>query len=144
MFNLEIMLANKFLATKQYKKVINTQLITDDLKEKIYFVIEVSEDTKSKMYKQDITSYVINHGGVQQFFRSLVVSEMLLMGYLLIPIEGGFLCVGGEEVYSLINNECTCRAYLNNPSKMCKHLLFKEGLLEQRARINNWKLQNIK
>lgn len=150
MFNLENLLAAKLLAKKQYKKVLNTQLLLEEDTDKIYFVIEVltekitkTGEVKTKFYKNDISAYVKNHGTVERFFKALVLSEMMLAGYLLIPIEGGFICTGGEEVYSIKDNECTCPAFLNDPSKQCKHILYKEGLLEQRARINNWKLNNL-
>lgn len=151
MFNLDNLLAAKLLAKKQYKKVLSTQLILEETTNKIYFVIEVQTDKilktgeiKSKFYKNDISSYIKNHGTVEKFFKALVVSEMMLAGYLLIPIDGGFICTGGEEIYSIKDNQCTCPAFLNDNSKQCKHLLYKEGLLEQRSRINEWKLFNLK
>jgi SWIM zinc finger len=150
MSKLNNMLAAKFLAAKQQKNIISTEFIIEESTDKIYFLIEVKLDkkdesgiNKTKFYKQDITSYIKNHGSLESFYKSLVVSEMLLAGYLIVPIEGGFLCVGGDEIYSMNNTECTCPAFLNNSKEPCKHLLFKNGLLEQRARINNWKLNNL-
>lgn len=149
MSNLNNILASKFLAKKQLKNIISTEFVVDENKEKVFFIIAVATDKidkegniKTKAYKQDITSYIQIHGSLEAFYRALITSEMLLAGYLLIPIDGGFLCTGGEEVYSINNSECTCPAYLNT-KEPCKHILFKEGLLEQRARVNHWKINNL-
>ena len=151
MFNLETLLASKLMAKKQFKNVISTQLVTDDEKAKVYFLIEVNtgktlkDGTEQvKIYKNDITKMVKNHGGVEPLFKSLVVAEMMLAGYIMVPIPGGFMCVGGDEAYSINGEECTCPAFLNNPTKPCKHLLYRDGLLEQRARINEWKRLNLR
>jgi hypothetical protein len=151
MFNLETLLACKLLAKKQFKNIISTQLVIDDDKEKVYLLIEASTNKtlkdgteQVKIYKHDITKMVKNHGGVEPLFKSLVVAEMMLAGYIMVPISGGFMCVGGDEVYSISDNECTCPAFTNNPSKPCKHLLYRDGLLELRARINKWKNINLK
>lgn len=148
--NLEKLLASKLMAVKQFKNVISTQLVTDDEKAKVYFLIEVNtgkilKDGKEqiKIYKNDITNQVKNHGGVENLFKALIVSEMMLAGYIMVPISGGFICVGGNEVYSISGEECTCPAFLNNSSKPCKHILYRDGLLNQRARINEWKLSNL-
>jgi hypothetical protein len=150
MSNLEKLLAAKLLALKQIKNIISSEFVVEDSTDKIYFVINATVNgkdkdgnQKTKLYKNDITQYIKNHGSIESFFKALITSEMLLAGYLLVPIEGGFICTGGEEIYSLTNNQCTCPAYLNNNKEPCKHLLFKEGILEQRARINNWKLNNL-
>lgn len=150
MSNLNNMLAAKFLASKQQKNIISTEFIIEESSNKVYFLMKIKTDKKDKngepkirLYKQNITTYIKNHGSLESFYKSLIVSEMLLAGYLIIPIEGGFLCVGGDEIYSMKDTECTCPAFLNNSKEPCKHLLFKNGLLEQRARINNWKLNNL-
>ena len=149
--NLDTLLASKLMAKKQYKNIISTQLVTDNEKAKVYFLIEVNtgktlkDGTEQvKIYKNDITKQVKNHGGVEGLFKSLVVCEMMLAGYIMVPIPGGFMCVGGDEAYSINNNECTCPAFLNDSSKPCKHILYRDGLLEQRARINEWKRLNLK
>jgi len=148
--NLEKLLAAKLMAKKQFKNVISTQLVTDDEKAKVYFLIEVTTGKtlkngteQIKIYKNDITKQVKNHGGVESLFKALVVAEMMLSGYLMIPIPGGFMCVGGEEAYSISDKECTCPAFLNNSSSPCKHLLYRDGLLDQRTRINQWKQINL-
>ena len=151
MFNLETLLASKLLAKKQFKNIISTQLVVDDEKEKVYFLMEaptgktLKDGTEQvRVYKHDITKMVKNHGGVEPLFKSLVVAEMMLAGYLMIPIPGGFMCVGGDEAYSISDNECTCPAFQNDLSKPCKHILYRDGLLMQRARINEWKRINLK
>lgn len=150
MFNLESLMASRLLAKKQFKKVISTQLVIDDEKEKIYFLIEAytgktlkKGEEQVRVYKTDITQFVKNHGGVEPLFLSLVVAEMMMAGYLLIPIPGGHMCVGGEEAYSIKGEECTCPAFLNDSSKPCKHILYRNGLTAQRARISEWKSQNL-
>lgn len=149
MSDLNSLLASKFLATKQQKNIISTDFIIQNDPDKIYFLIKIQTDkldkdgiNKTKLYKQDITKFVANHGSLEDLYKALVTSEMLLAGYLLIPIDGGFICTGGDEVYSINNSECTCPAHLNN-KKPCKHLLFKDGLLNQRARANAWKINNL-
>lgn len=150
MSNLNSLLASKFLAAKQYKNIVSTDFIIQEEPYKIYFLIEVELLKKNKeglnqtkFYKQDITKFVNNHGSLENLYKALITSEMLLAGYLLIPIDGGFLCIGGDEVYSINNSGCTCPAYLNNNKELCKHLLFRDGLLDQRARVNNWKINNL-
>lgn len=150
MSSLEKLLAAKLLTSKKIKDIHSTDFVIEENSDKIYFLIKVhtgkvlkNNEPKLKIYKNDITSYIQNHGSIELFFQALVTSEMLLAGYLLVPIENGYLCIGGEEIYSLNNNECTCPAFLNNNKARCKHLLFKEGLFQQRARINEWKQNNL-
>lgn len=151
MYSLESLLAAKFLAKKQQSKIVSSSITTEEDTNKVYLIIEINNTSskqldkiKTKVYKQDITKYILLHGSLEHFYKALVVSDMILSGYLLIPIEGGFVCTGGDELYSLLNNQCTCPAFLNNSNNPCKHLLYRDGLLNQRARINNWKLNNIK
>jgi hypothetical protein len=150
MSNLEKILAAKFLASKKIKDIHSTDFVIEESSDKIYFLIKVytgkilkDSEPKLKIYKNDITPYIKNHGSLEMFFQALITSEMLLAGYLLIPIEGGYLCTGGEEIYSLKDNECSCPAFLSNNKEPCKHLMFRNGLLQQRARINNWKLEHL-
>lgn len=148
--NIESLLASKLLANKNVKNVLETDLIVDEESNKIYFLMKVKTGKTLKdgteqirVYKNDISKYVQNHGSVEAFFKSLVVSEMMLSGYMIIPIQGGFMCVGGEDVYALKDNTCTCQAFNNDTSKPCKHLIYKDGLLNQRARMNEWKQSNL-
>lgn len=150
MHTLEGLLAAKFLAKKQQNKIISSNIVTEEDTDKVYLLIEINttsskqlDKIKTKIYKQDITKYILLHGSLENFYKALVVSDMILSGYLLVPIEGGYICTGGEEIYSLLNNQCTCPAFLNNSNNPCKHLLYRDGLLNQRAKINNWKLNNI-
>lgn len=150
MSHLELLLASNLLAKKQLKNIIKTEVLLEEETNKIYLLIEVKTGRKlkdgsftTKLYKNDITESVFNHESLESFYKSLIVSEMIIAGYLLIPIQGGYLCVGGQEVYSLLDNTCTCPAYLNN-KQTCKHLYYRDGLLEQRSRINNWKMENLK
>ena len=96
-----------------------------------------------RLYKNNITKPVLEHGGLENFYKMLVASEMMLAGYLIIPVENGWVCVGGEEVYALKDNECTCQAFVVDSSKPCKHLIYKEALLMQRSRMNEWKRSNF-
>lgn len=148
--NIESLLASKLMANKNIKSILSTDLIVEDETNKIYFLMEVKTgkilkdgSEQIRVYKNDITKYVNNHGSVEAFFKAVVVSEMMLSGYVIIPIQGGFMCVGGDEVYALKDNTCTCQAFLNDTSKPCKHLVYKDGLLHQRARINEWKSENL-
>ena len=151
MFNLESLLASKLLAKKQLSKVTDTEIVLDEDSNKIYFVFrfntgKVKKDgtEQVRVYKNDITKYVANHGGLENLFKTLVAAEMMLSGYMIIPIPGGYLCVGGEEMYDLKDDTCTCPAFINNSKEPCKHLLYKDALLLQRARINQWKEINLR
>lgn len=150
MFNLENLLASKFIAKKHLVNVLQSDIVVEENSNKIYFVFEYNTGHLKKdgtplikIYKNNITKYVQNHGGLENLFKTLVAAELLVAGYLIVPIQGGYICVGGEELYNLKDNECTCSAYLNNPKQPCKHLIYKDALLLQRARINEWKQSNI-
>lgn len=151
MFNLENLLASKLLAKKHLKNVSDSDIIFEEDTNKIYFVFKyntgkVKKDNTPliKVYKNDITKYVQNNGGLENLFKALVASEMLVAGYMMIPIPGGYICTGGHELYNIKDNECTCPAFINDSSKPCKHIIYRDALLEQRSRINQWKRENLK
>jgi len=151
MFNLENLLASKLLAKKHMKSVSEPDVVIDEDNSKIYFVFKYDTGKTRKdgsrlikFYKNDITKYVHNHGGLENLFKALVAAEMLVAGYMIIPIQGGYICAGGEELYNLKDNECTCPAFLNNPNKPCKHLIYRDAILLQRSRMNQWKQTNLK
>lgn len=149
MFTLESLLASKFISKRELKKIKDLEIILDDDKENIFLVYKYLIGTnkegedKYRLYKNNITKMVSEHGGLENLFKTLVAAEMMVHGYLIIPIDGGWICTGGSETYSMKQEECTCQAYTVNPSKPCKHLIYKEALLLQRSRMNEWKRANL-
>lgn len=150
MFNLENLLASKLFAKKQLKNISESEIVVQEDTGKIYFVFKYDTGKSKKdgsalikLYKNDITKYVQNHGGLENLFKTLVAAEMLVAGYMIVPIQGGYICTGGDELYNLKDNECTCPAFLNNLNQPCKHLIYRDAILLQRARINEWKQLNI-
>jgi len=150
MFNLENLLASKLLAKKHLPKISDSDVVYDEESGKIYFVFKFDTGKAKKdgsplikLYKNDITKYVQNHGGLENLFKTLVAAELLVAGYMIIPIPGGYICAGGDELYNLKDNTCTCPAFLNNPDKPCKHLIYRDAILQQRARMNQWKQANL-
>lgn len=148
--NLEEMFATRLLAKKNKDKLLRTEVVYDNDANKIIFIFEVKVVSKSKekseivkLYKQDITSLVKAHGSVENAFTALVASDMMFNGYLIIPIENGWICTGGSEIYNLKEQECSCPAFINTPNKKCKHLLYRDALLTQRTKINEWRLNNL-
>jgi len=150
MFNLENLLASKLLAKKHLPKVSEPDILLEEDSGKIYFVFKFDTGKSKKdgealvkLYKNDITKYVHNHGGLENLFKTLVAAEMLVAGYMIIPIQGGYICAGGEELYNIKENECTCPAFLNNSQEPCKHIIYRDAILLQRARMNQWKQRNL-
>ena len=148
--NLEQMFAIRLISKKNKDKLVRSEVVYDNDNGKITFVFEMivpskskDKETITKVYKQDITSLVKAHGSVEKAFTALVASDMMLNGYLIIPIENGWVCTGGGEIYNLKEQECTCPAFINSPNKRCKHLLYRDALLNQRAKVNEWKLSNL-
>ena len=143
-------LAARYISRREVKKIIDPDVIYDEDSGNIYLTFKWDTCRTKKdgspiirLYKNNITKTVLEHGGLENFYKVLVASEMMLAGYMIIPIENGWLCVGGSEVYSMKENECTCPAYVTNSSKPCKHLIYKEALLLQRSKINKWKKNNL-
>ena len=148
--NLEQMFAIRLISKKNKDKLVRSEVVYDDDSDKVMFVFEMKVPSKTKdkeettkVYKQNITPLVKAHGSVEKAFTALVASDMMLNGYLIIPIENGWVCTGGDEIYNLKEQECTCPAFINNPSKRCKHLLYRDALLNQRVKANEWKLNNL-
>ena len=71
-------------------------------------------------------------------FLICLYSAMLQIGYLVYPIEGGWVVEGGEERYFIDPecNSCTCKGSSYNKSSTCKHRLFLKGYwtLERKRR----------
>jgi predicted nucleic acid-binding Zn finger protein len=146
MFELETLLALRHVAKRNLrsKKIKDTNIVFKEEAKTFYLVFKLEDsEGNDRLYKNNITELVKNHGSLRNLFLALVASEMLLAGYNIIPIENGWLCIGGEEIYSMKDNECSCMAYIHNPSKPCKHLLYKEALQLQRSRIAKWKANNL-
>lgn len=143
-------LAARYIAKREVKKITEPDVVFNEESGKIYLTFKWDTGKTKKdgspsvrLYKNNITKTVLEHGGLENFYKALVASEMMLAGYMIIPIENGWVCVGGAETYAMKDNECTCPAYVTNPSRPCKHLIYKEALLMQRSKINEWKRNNL-
>lgn len=150
MFNIAKELAARYISKREVKKIQDPEVVYDDNTGNIYLVFRWDTGKTNKkgepivrLYKNNITKPISEHGGLENFYKTLVASEMMLAGYFIVPIENGWVCVGGSEVYAMKDNECTCQAFVLNPSKPCKHLIYKEALLMQRSKINEWKRSNL-
>ena len=148
--NLEQMFAIRLISKKNKNKLLKTGVVYDEENSKVMFIFEMLVPSKAKdkkeinkVYKQDITPLVKAHGSVENAFTALVASDMMFNGYLIIPIENGWVCTGGNEIYNLKEHECSCPAFINSPNKKCKHLLYRDALLNQRIKINQWKMKNL-
>ena len=150
MFILETELAARMLGEQFRDQVVDPNVVFDEESKKFYLVFKrlVGEkkdgEPKLRVYKKNITRWVNAHGGLTNLFANFVAAKMILEGYMIVPIENGWLCVGGDEVYSLTVDSCTCQAFVTDPTKPCKHMQFKEAVYKQRSRLNKWKQDNLK
>lgn len=149
MYKLETLLASHYLSQKQINKILNTDFVYEEDTKTLYFLLKIQTNNKLKngeiqikCYKYNLNKEISNHGSLENLFKSLVLSQMLLEGYILIPIEGGYICKGGEELYTIKDNTCTCRSYLSSNTS-CKHIIFKEALDIYKYRIQQWKVENL-
>jgi hypothetical protein len=65
--------------------------------------------------------------------RRLVFGKLILQGYTLKKVEGGYKCITGEGVeYYMQDETCECKDFSYNlgEKEPCKHLLFKDAFLE--------------
>jgi hypothetical protein len=65
--------------------------------------------------------------------RRLVFGKLILQGYTIKKVEGGYKCINGEGVeYHLQDETCECKDFTYNLGERepCKHLLFKDAFLE--------------
>lgn len=143
MTNIAKELAARYIAKRESKKIIEPDVLFDENTGDIHLVFKwdtgkVKKDGTPliRLYKNNITKSVLEHGGLENFYKTLVAAEMMIAGYLIVPIENGWMCTGGTEMYAMKENECTCPAFISNPGQPCKHLIYKEALLMQRSRIN--------
>jgi len=65
--------------------------------------------------------------------RRLVFGKLILQGYTIKKVEGGYKCITGEGVeYYLQDETCECKDFSYNLGERepCKHLLFKDAFIE--------------
>jgi len=75
-----------------------------------------------------------------QLERRLVFGKLILRGYTLKKVEGGYKCITGEGVeYYLQDETCECKDFSYNLGERepCKHLLFKDAFIELLEIFNN-------
>lgn len=147
--NIEQQLAAFYIGKKQSTNIKDANIEVDSDTGHVFCTFNLKLNRKRKdgsypikAYKQDITRLIENHNGLENLYISFVTAEMIIAGYFIVPIPNGFLCIGGDEIYSMKDDSCSCPSSINHPDKPCKHLLFRDGLLLQRARINQWKKDN--
>ena len=135
MRTLEEFLFLEVLSKTEVAKVHNIQILAND-EGQLYLTWE---DKDGKVYKCEIKNRIL--GSLNETFETYVATEMLRLGYSLVPIEGGFEVYGGSEVYQLLKEECTCPHYIYKRSK-CIHLVFKDWHLAYRQRTAKLKRDN--
>lgn len=144
--SLEIKLASKLFAQKKISNISNAKFVIDEEKQDVYLVFTLLENGKEKLYKSKINHLLHSYkGDVKEMLTALIATEMMFLGYYLVPIDGGYMCVGGDELYSLRNNECTCRDFITNrknKGEKCKHLYLLDYMYFQRRLVTEWQLQN--
>ena len=108
MFNIAKELAARYISKREVKKIQDPEVIYDDNTGNIYLVFKWDTGKTNKkgepivrLYKNNITKPISEHGGLENFYKTLVASEMMLAGYFIVPIENGWVCVGGSEVYAM-------------------------------------------
>lgn len=126
---------------KRFTKTI-TKAKIETLKEKVYLVFTL-EDSKlgEKEYKVPFISFLWEEK-FDYVYESLIAADLIRQGYMLVPIEGGWLCVSPKnEAYSLEEKSCSCGDFLMNKAKKerCKHLIYRDWTLHNRARIQEYK-----
>ncbi len=141
-------LASYYFSKKNLKNISNSEIIFDEKTNKFFIIFKaiiINKNNKNteKIYKQNITKLIKQHEGATNLLKAFVASTMILEGYLIIPVNNGWLCTGGEEVYSLKSQDCSCPAFITNSSQPCKHLIYRDFLLQQRSKINEWKQNNL-
>lgn len=136
---MEKTLLKELLTLKELKDVTHCQITGDNGEVYLeYRTITQPKDggiPKQKDHKRKITKFVQKHGGVIELYEAIVASSMILHNYSIVPIENGWLCVGGNEIYNMKQQECTCTAFQRNKNTRCKHLVFRDWTVKQRARV---------
>lgn len=135
----EKILLKHILKIQELKNVVSIELEHTDsdvfLKYRTIKQVEGQIAPLQKDYKRKITSFVQKHGSLMNFYEAIVASSMIIENYSIIPIENGWLCTGGDEVYNLEAQECTCKAFQANKNTRCKHLVYRDWTLKERAKI---------
>lgn len=142
MKSLELYLAGELIAEEILKKVTKTEIKNEG--DEIWLYFEVTERKRGKLkegedrevvkpYKYDLAK---NWGLLKDMYETYVSTDLLRQGYMLIPLEGSWLVVGGEEPYQLEAEACTCLDFNTRLSRAsrCKHLIFRDWHTRYRAR----------
>ena len=140
MLGFEKLLALEALRKRFTKTITSAKLET--IKEKVYLVFTL-EDPKlgEKEYKVSFASFLWEDK-FDYVYESLIAADLIRQGYMIVPIEGGWLCVPSKgEVYSLEEKSCSCGDFLMNKGKKerCKHLIYRDWTLHNRARIQEYR-----
>ena len=71
----------------------------------------------------------VPHTELVHLHETLVAGELIRLGYLLFPVDGGWIVrsPAGEE-HQIVDEKCTCGDYTfrREGKSRCKHLLFKD------------------
>lgn len=140
--SLEQYLALQCYGESQLSKIKNISFIPNEDKLWLYFEVhnikkvKGEETVEIKRIKKNVSSLI---NKMEETYYTYLATEMLIEGYSLIAIDGGWIVHGGEEPYQLGHESCTCLAFLNNKSKPCKHLVFQKWHLNYRNKCNELK-----
>lgn len=126
------------------EKLLDLKLLNIELIEKNNNLI-----IKTRIFETDYNFKLNNFlwGKLETVYETIITSEMLIQGYLLITIEEGWLVVNPHgENYQIEKNNykssiCTCGDFLYHRKQQsrCKHLIFKDWHLNYRKRIVEYK-----
>ena len=124
-------------------KLINMKQLNCNIEQKennVFIVVTLFKKTHKFRLKDCLWS------DLEKVYETCVAAEMLVQGYLLVTIEGGWLVVNpfGED-YQIEDKDCTCGDYLYNRKRQsrCKHLIFRDWHFMYRARIFKYKNEKI-
>lgn len=127
MKSLEEYILTDYLAAKELKLLEAIELVTDGDEIYIKYLIE------DKPKKLNISKKI--WAPLKEMYETYVATTLLKEGYLLCPIEGGFLVKGGEDIYQIHEDTCTCPHYIYT-KKRCQHLVFRDWHLNYRAKCS--------
>jgi len=130
MKTLEQHILGEYLAAKALTKVSHISIEQEE--DEIYLIYTTDKPRKLKITNKLWAS-------LREMYELYVATSMLREGYMLCPIEGGYIVVGGEDNYQIHEDTCTCPHYIFTKKK-CQHLVFRDWHLNYRARCNTYSL----
>ncbi|MBD2201561.1 hypothetical protein H6G33_09400 [Calothrix sp. FACHB-1219] len=130
----------RILSTKALLEILEKNVSEPEIdKEEGKLRFKIAKLTRDRSVSIDLDK--IAWGPLETVYESNVAALMIMRGYLIFPIEGGWIVVNPEgEEYQIDGNSCTCKGNSYNPSSRCSHLILRDWMLNYRARGNEYRL----